>query len=97
MSFIISIDSISIFDNLAKVEDDHVERWRTLFREHGGTVPAHAPSFRSRMLAVIARMFGSSAILLCQKLSVTIATSAASSSSGRKLRPRIGRTPSTSK
>jgi VIT1/CCC1 family predicted Fe2+/Mn2+ transporter len=52
-----------IFDNLAKVEDDHVERWRALFQEHGGTVPTHAPSLRSRTLAGLARVFGSSVVL----------------------------------
>ena len=30
----------AIFDNLAKVEDEHVERWRALFHEHGGEAPA---------------------------------------------------------
>jgi VIT1/CCC1 family predicted Fe2+/Mn2+ transporter len=53
----------AIFDNLAKVEDEHVERWRALFQAHGGTVPEHAPSFRSRMLAGVARIFGSSVVL----------------------------------
>ncbi len=40
---------------------------------------------------------GSPPIRLRQKFSVTIATSAVSSSLGKKVRPRIGRTPSTSK
>src|SRR5262245_4579848 len=53
----------AIFENLAKVEDDHVERWRSLFREHGGEVPPHSPSIRSRMLATIARILGSGAVL----------------------------------
>jgi VIT1/CCC1 family predicted Fe2+/Mn2+ transporter len=53
----------AIFDNLAKVEDEHVERWRTLFQEHGGTVPPHSPSVRSRLLARVAGLFGSSAVL----------------------------------
>lgn len=53
----------AIFENLAKVEDDHVERWRALFQEHGGDVPSHSPSFRSRVLALVARMLGSGAIL----------------------------------
>ena len=53
----------TIFENLAKVEDEHVERWRALFHEHGGTAPPHAPSFRSRVLARIAGVFGSSAVL----------------------------------
>ena len=53
----------AIFDNLARVEDEHVERWRMLFQEHGGTAPAHAPSMRSRLLAGIARVLGSGAVL----------------------------------
>src|SRR5712691_1023511 len=53
----------AIFDNLAKVEDEHVERWRALFQEHGGTVPSHSPSARSRMLALVARLLGSGSVL----------------------------------
>jgi VIT1/CCC1 family predicted Fe2+/Mn2+ transporter len=53
----------AIFENLAKVEDEHVERWRSLFDQHGGTVPSHRPSFRSRVLAAVAGFFGSSAVL----------------------------------
>jgi VIT1/CCC1 family predicted Fe2+/Mn2+ transporter/rubrerythrin len=53
----------AIFDNLAKVEDEHVERWRALFHEHGGDVPSHKPSVRSRMLAAVARLLGSGAVL----------------------------------
>ena len=52
-----------IFENLATVEDAHVERWRSLFHEHGGEVPPHTPSIRSRMLAAIARILGSGAVL----------------------------------
>src|SRR6187549_3598681 len=53
----------TIFENLARVEDAHVERWRSLFHEHGGEVPPHRPSIRSRMLAAVARILGSSAVL----------------------------------
>ena len=53
----------AIFDNLARVEDEHVERWRALFHERGGEVPSHKPSVRSRMLATIARLLGSGAVL----------------------------------
>src|SRR4030095_2439209 len=53
----------AIFENLAKVEDDHVERWRSLFHEHGGEVPPHSPSVRSRLLATVARILGSGAVL----------------------------------
>jgi len=53
----------SIFERLAAVEDAHVERWRELFDSHGGRVPPHAPSLRTRLLAWTARMFGSSSVL----------------------------------
>jgi VIT1/CCC1 family predicted Fe2+/Mn2+ transporter len=53
----------AIFHNLAKVEDEHVERWRALFHEHGGEVPPHTPSVRSRMLAGVAHLLGSGAVL----------------------------------
>jgi hypothetical protein len=46
-----------------QVEDEHVERWRSLFHEHGGEVPRHSPSIRSRMLATVARLLGSGAVL----------------------------------
>ena len=52
-----------IFENLAKVEDEHVERWKELFHTHGGEVPAHTPSMRSRMLAAVAHMLGSGSVL----------------------------------
>jgi VIT1/CCC1 family predicted Fe2+/Mn2+ transporter len=53
----------AIFENLAKVEDEHVDRWKALFEEHGGEVPGHAPSMRSRMLAAVAHLFGSGSVL----------------------------------
>src|SRR4051794_21444949 len=53
----------AIFENLARVEDEHVERWKSLFHEHGGAVPDHAPSLRSRMLAGVAHLLGSGAVL----------------------------------
>src|SRR5438477_7437508 len=52
-----------IFVNLAKVEDEHVERWKALFHEHGGDLPDHAPSMRSRMLAAVAHLLGSGSVL----------------------------------
>ena len=52
-----------IFERLAQVEDQHVERWRSLFVEHGGTVPPHAPSMRTRILAATAGLLGSSSVL----------------------------------
>jgi VIT1/CCC1 family predicted Fe2+/Mn2+ transporter len=53
----------SIFERLAKVEDAHVQRWCSLFQSHGATVPAYAPSLRTRALAWVAKWFGSSLVL----------------------------------
>ena len=53
----------SIFDRLAHVEDAHVERWRSLFESHGANIPSHSPSLRTRALAWVAQIFGSSAVL----------------------------------
>src|SRR5499426_3866268 len=53
----------SVFERLAKVEDDHVDRWRDLFRANDAEPPAFSPSRRSRMLAWVAARFGSSMVL----------------------------------
>ena len=53
----------SIFERLAIVEDAHVQRWRGLFKLHGGTLPAHQPSVYTRALAWVASRFGSSVVL----------------------------------
>jgi predicted membrane protein (TIGR00267 family) len=53
----------SIFERLALVEDAHVERWRGLFESHGAKVPSHSPSMRTRALAWVGTLFGSSAVL----------------------------------
>ena len=53
----------SIFERLAVVEDEHVERWRSLFVANGGAVPTHSPSFQTRMLVWVGKRFGSSAVL----------------------------------
>src|SRR5258706_13519344 len=78
----------AIFDNLAKVEDEHVERWRSLFREHGGQVPSHHPSMHSRMLAAVARLFGSGAVL-------PLIIAEESREDGSYLRPAPGATDTT--
>jgi vacuolar iron transporter family protein len=52
-----------IFERLARVEDAHVQRWRGLFKTHGGETPTHTPSFKTRALAWMARRFGSSTVL----------------------------------
>lgn len=56
-------DRRSIFERLATVEDAHVQRWRGLFKLHGGTAPSHTPSRRTRALAWVARRFGSTVVL----------------------------------
>ena len=53
----------SIFERLARVEDAHVQRWRQLFKAQGATLPDHAPSFQTRLLAFAAKRFGSSLVL----------------------------------
>jgi VIT1/CCC1 family predicted Fe2+/Mn2+ transporter/rubrerythrin len=52
-----------IFARLAGVEDAHAQRWRELFAASGAAVPSHTPSARTRLLAWVARQFGSSAVL----------------------------------
>ena len=56
-------DRRRIFERLAKVEDEHVERWTELFRANGAEPPVFAPSRRSKVLAWIAARFGSSMVL----------------------------------
>ena len=53
----------SIFERLAVVEDQHVERWRTLFESNHTEVPGFSPSLKSRLLAWAAARFGSSLVL----------------------------------
>src|SRR5262245_39244540 len=52
-----------IFERLSHVEDAHVQRWRGLFKAHGGEPPPHSPAFKTRALAWMARRFGSSSVL----------------------------------
>ncbi len=52
-----------LFDKLADVEDRHVGRWAELFKDSGQSLPAFSPSAKSRLLAWVARRFGSTAIL----------------------------------
>jgi len=53
----------ALFERLAGVEDRHVERWRELYEADGRALPAHHVSFKTRMLAWVARRFGPGAIL----------------------------------
>jgi VIT1/CCC1 family predicted Fe2+/Mn2+ transporter len=52
-----------IFERLARVEDAHVLRWRSLFTAGGDPVPPHSPALRTRVLAWLGRKFGSSFVL----------------------------------
>ena len=53
----------SLFERLAAVEDRHVARWAELFREARRPLPRHAPGFRPRAIAWIARRFGTRLVL----------------------------------
>ena len=57
------IERRELFEKLAAVEDRHALRWEELFRDAERPLPAHAPAFRTRVLAWMARTFGSSLIL----------------------------------
>lgn len=52
-----------LFERLAVVEDRHVARWEELFREAGRPLPAYATAARTRLLAFVARRFGTGLIL----------------------------------
>jgi vacuolar iron transporter family protein len=52
-----------IYLKLAEVEDAHAELWRQTLAKIGKPVPAARPSFRSRLLAMLARRFGAAFVL----------------------------------
>jgi len=52
-----------LFEKLAIVEDRHAERWKELFAESGRPLPAYATASRTRLLAWVAKHFGTSVIL----------------------------------
>jgi VIT1/CCC1 family predicted Fe2+/Mn2+ transporter/rubrerythrin len=52
-----------LFEKLAVVEDRHVERWRELFALSGRPLPAYSTASRTKLLAWVARRFGTSVIL----------------------------------
>jgi len=56
-------DRQQLFEKLAVVEDRHAERWRELFAQGGRPLPAYATARRTRLLAWIAKHFGTSVIL----------------------------------
>src|SRR5258706_4730425 len=51
-------ERVAIFEKLAANEERHAARWAKLIKMAGGAVPAHRPTARVRLLAWIARHFG---------------------------------------
>ncbi|HEY3249055.1 MAG TPA: VIT1/CCC1 transporter family protein [bacterium] len=47
-----------VFSDLAKVEDQHLQRWADVLRQVGVQLTPHRPSLRARMMALIGRFFG---------------------------------------
>lgn len=56
-------DRKELFEKLAVVEDRHAERWRQLFADSGRPLPPYTTATRTRLLAWVARHFGTSVIL----------------------------------
>jgi len=56
-------DRKELFEKLAVVEDRHADRWRELFAESGRPLPEYATASRTRLLAWVAKHFGTSTIL----------------------------------
>jgi VIT1/CCC1 family predicted Fe2+/Mn2+ transporter/rubrerythrin len=52
-----------LFAKLALVEDRHAERWETLFAESGRPLPPYTTAQRTKLLAWVAKRFGTSPIL----------------------------------
>jgi VIT1/CCC1 family predicted Fe2+/Mn2+ transporter len=52
-----------VLERLAEAEERHAGRWAALLRSSGGPLPTHRPSGRTRILAVLARVFGARRIL----------------------------------
>jgi vacuolar iron transporter family protein len=52
-----------LFAKLAVVEDRHAERWEELFTQSGRPLPHYSTAPRTRLLAWVARHFGTSVIL----------------------------------
>jgi VIT1/CCC1 family predicted Fe2+/Mn2+ transporter len=52
-----------LFAKLALVEDRHVERWQELFAQSGRPLPAYATAHRTRLLAWVAKRFGTGLVL----------------------------------
>jgi VIT1/CCC1 family predicted Fe2+/Mn2+ transporter len=52
-----------VLERLAEAEERHAGRWAALLRSSGGPLPTHRASGRTRILAVLARVFGARRIL----------------------------------
>jgi vacuolar iron transporter family protein len=52
-----------LYRRLAEVEDKHVEIWGNLMRRHGREPKSFSPTGRTRLLAMLGRMFGPSFLL----------------------------------
>jgi VIT1/CCC1 family predicted Fe2+/Mn2+ transporter len=52
-----------LFERLAAVEDRHVAKWEELFEEAGRPLPRYAPATRTRLMAWVARTFGSRLVM----------------------------------
>jgi vacuolar iron transporter family protein len=52
-----------LFERLARVEDKHVARWESLFRESGRSLPEYRTALRTRILAWAARRLSTNLIL----------------------------------
>jgi VIT1/CCC1 family predicted Fe2+/Mn2+ transporter/rubrerythrin len=52
-----------LFEKLAAVEDRHVERWEELFSASGRPLPPYATARRTRLVAWVARRFGTAVVL----------------------------------
>jgi vacuolar iron transporter family protein len=52
-----------LFDKLALVEDRHAERWEELFAQSGRPLPQYTTAHRTRLLAWVAKRFGTGLVL----------------------------------
>ena len=52
-----------LFEKLAHVEDRHAERWEALFAESGRPLPSYTTAQRTKLLAWVAKHFGTAPIL----------------------------------
>lgn len=53
----------AIFEQLARAEERHANRWAGLLRSAGEAVPEYVPTARVRLLGLLARLFGTQRVL----------------------------------